>query len=41
MAYSVVWSIPRPSRAGAHATTRSTPATFGTTIVMNADATIG
>ena len=31
----------RPSRGGAQATTRPTPATFGTTIVMNADATIG
>ena len=32
---------PAPSRGGAHATTRPTPATRGTTIVMKADATMG
>ena len=41
IACSVAGWIHARSRGGAHATTRATPATRGTTIVMNAEATIG
>ncbi len=41
IACSIAGWMPCPSRGGALATTRSTPATFGTTTVMKADASIG
>ena len=41
MACSIAGCTPPLRYGGAHATTRCTPATFGTATVMNADASIG
>ncbi len=41
IACSTAGWMPPPSRGGALATTRPTPATFGTTTVMKAEASIG